>query len=359
MESANLRNKQVIACIWDFDKTLIPNYMQTPIFEEYGIDEHLFWREVNMLPALYAEKGVRVAPETVYLNHLLSFVKSGKMRGLSNAKLRELGGKIKFAKGVLQLFDELREIPLSEEKYRKLDIKLEHYIVSTGLSEMIKGSAIASKVDGIFACEFIEEPLPPYFSTQPEFDWNSLSTQINQIGAIVDNTIKTRFIFEINKGVNKNVGIDVNAQMSKSDRRIPIENMIYIADGPSDVPVFSVIRQGGGKTFAVYSPESDAEFEQNDMLRQSDRIDSYGPCDYSEGTATNKWLKMHVRKICDRIVKNYETMLENRVGKSPKHIRKNDDVEEFTKRFKKAVSNRAKLGEEQTQMLDFDEDSSK
>ena len=214
----SLRSKYVIACIWDFDKTLIPSYMQRPIFEEYGIDENLFWTEVNMLPELYAKKGIRVSPETVYLNHLLSFVKSGLMRGLGNAKLRELGGKIEFCDGILDFLDELRAIPLSEEKYRKLDIKLEHYIISTGIAEMIRGSKVAKKVDGIFACEFIEEPFPPNFTKQPEFDLNSLSNQINKIGAIVDNTIKTRFIFEINKGVNINSSIDVNAQMSPQDR---------------------------------------------------------------------------------------------------------------------------------------------
>ncbi len=322
---STLRNKQIVACVWDFDKTLIPGYMQTPIFEEYGIDEDLFWREVNMLPALYAKKGVRVAPETVYLNHLLSFVKSGKMRGLGNEKLRALGGGIGFCEGVLDFFDELRSIPESDDRYRKLDIKLEHYIISTGLAEMIKGSAIASKVDGIFACEFIEEPFPPYFSLQPEFDLDSLSTQINQIGAIVDNTIKTRFIFEINKGANKNSGIDVNARMAPSDRRIPIENMIYVADGPSDVPVFSVVRKGGGKAFAVYSPENEAEFEQNDMLLQSGRIDSYGPALYTRGTATHTWLKMHVKKICDRIVSDYESALASRIGRTPKHLRKDGE----------------------------------
>ncbi len=326
-KQTTLRNKYVIACVWDFDKTLIPGYMQTPIFKEYDVDENLFWREVNMLPALYAKKGVRVSPETVYLNHLLSFVKSGVMGGLSNAKLKNLGAKINFCEGVLEFLDELRTIPNSDENFKKLEIKLEHYIISTGLAEMIKGSAIASKVDGIFACEFIEEPFPPYFSTQTEFDLNSLSTQINQIGAIVDNTIKTRFIFEINKGVNKSNHIDVNAKVSLADRRVPIENMIYIADGPSDVPVFSVVKNGGGKTFAVYSPDNDAEFEQNDMLLSGGRIDSYGPCVYTKGTATHTWLKMHVKKICERIVLEHQTMETKKVGKAPKHIRKEEDDE--------------------------------
>ena len=318
----SLYSSNVIACIWDFDKTLIDGYMQSPIFEEYGVDEALFWKEVNMLPEIYAKKGVRVSPESVYLNHLLSFVKNGKMAGLSNAKLRELGGKLVFCEGLPDFFDELRAIPESSPAYRSLDIKLEHYIVSTGLAEMIKGSKIAPHTDGIFGCEFVEEPMPPYFSTQPEFDFQSLSTQINQIGMIVDNTIKTRFIFEINKGSNVNPEISVNANIREKDRRVPIRNMIYIADGPSDVPVFSVVRKSGGKAFAVYSPSNDLEFEQNDFLLESGRIDAYGPNVYSRSSSTSAWLKMHVKKICDRIVKEHTDAVETKVGKAPTHVHK-------------------------------------
>jgi len=320
-----MRSSNVIACIWDFDKTLIPGYMQTPIFKEYGIDEKLFWKEVNLLPSIYAQRGIRVSPETVYLNHLLSFVKSGYLQGLSNAKLRELGGRLDFCQGIPDFFNILRNIVKDAAKARNVDISLEHYIVSTGLAEMIRGSKIAPFVDGIFGCEFVEEPLPPYFSKQAEFDFKSLSTQINQIGIIVDNTIKTRFIFEINKGTNKNPAIDVNSFIEPSDRRVPIRNMIYIADGPSDVPVFSVVRKGGGKAFAVYSAGSEPEFAQNDMLLETDRIDAYGPNNYTPESSTSIWLQMHVKKICDRIIHEIDQAVETRLVKAPRHIHPRDD----------------------------------
>ncbi len=317
-----LYSGNIVACVWDFDKTLINGYMQTPIFEEYGIDEVLFWKEVNMLPEIYAQKGIHVSSESVYLNHLLSFVKNGKMSGLSNNKLKELGGRLQFCPGLPSFFGELKKMVEDNPVYASLDIKLEHYIISTGLAEMIRGSKISEYVDGIFACEFVEEPMPPYFSQQPEFNFESLSTQINQIGMIVDNTIKTRFIFEINKGSNKNPEINVNAKIREEDRRIPIRNMIYIADGPSDIPVFSVVRKSGGKTFAVYSPDNELEFEQNDFLLANGRIDSYGPNDYTEMSNTSKWIKMHIKKICDRIVKNHYDAVENKVSKAPVHLHK-------------------------------------
>lgn len=321
-ENANLYSSNVVACVWDFDKTLIDGYMQSPIFREYGVDESLFWKEVNMLPKIYAQKGVRVAPESVYLNHLLSFVKSGIMSGLSNAKLRKFGRELVFCDGLPDFFDELKSLVEDNPEYNALDIKLEHYIISTGIAEMIRGSAIAEHVDGIFGCEFVEEPMPPYFSLQKEFDFQSLSNQINQIGMIVDNTIKTRFIFEINKGTNKNPEISVNDQIREKDRRVPIRNMIYIADGPSDVPVFSVVRKSGGKAFAVYSPKNSAEFEQNDFLLSSGRIDAYGPNVYTPESSTSAWLKMHVKKICDRILKEHSDAVENKIGKAPTHLHK-------------------------------------
>ena len=137
---------------------------------------------------------------------------------------------------------------------------------------------------------------------------------------IVDNTIKTRFVFEINKGTNKNPQIDVNSNIAAADRRVPIRNMIYIADGPSDVPVFSVVRKGGGKAYAVYSPGSPAELEQNDMLLENGRIDAYGAADFSPESPTALWLRMHVQKICDRISREVDEAVQTRLGKAPRHI---------------------------------------
>ena len=82
--------QNVLAVVWDFDKTLISHYMQDPLFEAYGVDGPRFWTEVNALPALYRKRGVPVNPETIYLNHLLAYVRAGRFPGLTNARLREL-----------------------------------------------------------------------------------------------------------------------------------------------------------------------------------------------------------------------------------------------------------------------------
>lgn len=325
MTKKNLHRQNVVACVWDFDKTLIPGYMQAPIFEAYGIDEVRFWKEVNALPEIYAQRGTRVSHDTVYLNHLLSFVKNGCLKGLTNARLRELGRELRFYPGLPELFQRLKEVTTAHTAYRKHNIVLEHYIISTGLAEMIRGSAIAGHVDGIFGCEFIEAPLPPNYSRQDELPL-AMEFEISQIGTIVDNTIKTRYIFEINKGANKNPSIDVNATMDRVDRRVPIDRMIYVADGPSDVPVFSVVNSNGGKAYAVFNPESDGEFAQNDALLQAGRIHAYGPADYRPSSTTAKWLRMHVGRICDAIVAECEADLSQKVSRPPRHLHEEDEA---------------------------------
>ena len=137
---------------------------------------------------------------------------------------------------------------------------------------------------------------------------------------VIDNTTKTRAIFEINKGTNKNPAIDVNSKMAPEDRRIPVQNMIYIADGPSDVPSFSVVKHGGGRAYAVYNPNKPAEFEQNDRLLQSGRIHGYGPADYHAASSTAQWLRLHIHQICDRIVADREAAVATKASKPPRHL---------------------------------------
>ena len=312
-------SSNLIACIWDFDKTLIPEYMQKPIFAYYGTDEKRFWSEVRELPAIYAKRGIPVSEDIMYLNHLLTYVKNGPFRGLNNSMLRKFGEELVFFDGLPEFFDTLKNVLKTNNKYAKYDIHLEHYIISNGMAEMIRGSKIAKFVDGIYGCEFLEDPMLPGFEIQSAIEFSDENREISQIARIVDNTIKTRFLFEINKGTNKNESIQVNSFIPKEERRIPIENMIYIADGPTDVPMFTVIRERGGKAFAVHTPDNLKEFAQNDLLLQSGRIDCYGPADYRSNTHTHKWLKMHVEKIADRIIEERETKLKAAMKAAPSH----------------------------------------
>ena len=322
-------HRNFIACIWDFDKTLIKGYMQEPIFEEYGIDSKRFWSEVNSLPKIYKEKGYRVAEETSYLNHLLSYIQDGHIPNLTNKKLKELGKKLVFYDGLPEFFKTLKQTP---ERYETdtLSIQLEHYIISTGLAEMIRGSQInqtyemADLIDGIFACELIPRPTTSRKKSKQKDAFNehdiNLGEGLDQIGMIVDNTIKTRFIFEINKGSNKNRAIDVNSKIEPKDRRVPFENMIYIADGPSDVPVFSLLGEKGGYTYAVYERNNAKERKQNKSLQDQRRVNDYGHANYTKHSETYDKLIGQVEEICERICNDYKESLKKKVGQQPRHI---------------------------------------
>lgn len=311
-------DQNTIAVIWDFDKTLIPGYMQDPLFDRYKVNANSFWTEVNSLVGEYSKKGIRVGKDTIYLNHILTCVQQGIFPGLTNSLLRELGGQLQFYKGIPEIFIALKHIVEGEEKYKEFAIHVEHYIISTGLSEMIKGSKIYDYVDGIWGCEYIEKPIRSNLEIKVD-EKDSDDQVISQIGYMIDNTSKTRAIFEINKGVNKHPEIDVNSKMEKKDRRVPFENMIYIADGPSDVPVFSVIKQYKGKTFAIYPKGNGKAFKQVDDLIRDERIDMYAEADYSEGTTAYMWLTKTVHDIAERIYNERISQVYSSAGSVPSH----------------------------------------
>jgi hypothetical protein len=213
--------------------------MQSPLFRRYGVDEATFWAETNASSwRPTAGAATRSRGEISYLNHLLTYVLAGRMAGLNNRRSCRTGAARRSVS--------TRAFPDSFEASKACGARtsrstasttsaLEHYIVSTGLAEMIRGSAIAPYVDGIWGCEFIENPLPARFPRSRRSSSSPPQAEIAQIGMMIDNTTKTRAIFEINKGTNKNPALDVNARIAPEDRRIPFQNMIYIADGPSDM----------------------------------------------------------------------------------------------------------------------------
>ena len=323
--------QNIIAMVWDCDKTLISSYMQEPLFRHFNVDGGKFWKEVNALKAYYGKQGISVNSDTSYLNHILTYVKAGIFKGLNNALLREFGKELKFYPGLPQFFGEVKSLINDDEKYKAFDIRLEHYVVSTGFAETIRGSAIAPFVDGIFGCEFIESPAQPGFlesldagSLSGEVqsaDADSAASEISQVASALDNTSKTRYLFEINKGSNKYPEtIDVNSSIARESRRVPFENMVYIADGPSDVPAFSILNYNGGSTFAVY-PKGDVKaFRQVDALRRDNRVQMFGEADYETASQSWLWLTEKVRAIADSIVERKQAAIRNSAGAPPTHL---------------------------------------
>lgn len=310
--------QNIIAVIWDFDKTLIPGYMQDPIFNHYNVDSKEFWKEVNSLEKQYRDKGIKVNKDTIYLNHIITCVSQGIFKGLTNNMLKEFGKQLEFYKGIPQIFEDTKKVISNENKYKEFSIQVEHYIVSTGLTQLINGSVVKDHVDGIWGCEFIETPIST--SLDAKVDQKSKEAPISQIGYAIDNTSKTRALFEINKGSNKHPEIDVNSKIDDCDRRVPFSNMIYIADGPSDIPAFSIVKQYGGNTFAIYPKGDIKAFNQVDKLRSDGRIDMYAEADYRKGTTAYIWLTEHVKQIAERIYKDNLEKIKRSAGTVPGHL---------------------------------------
>lgn len=284
--------------------------MQKPLFDHYNVDESQFWREVNALKQFYGGFDLQVAEDTAYLEHTLNYVRNEKFSGLTNNVLRNLGAQVELAPGMPDFMRRTREFVEGDERYAKNLISVEHYVVSTGLRQMIEGNPIFEHLDGVWACELLPAaPTADNGELNPAtFDPNAVLTQI---GYTIDNTTKTRAIFEINKGINKLEGVNVNARMSADERRVPIRNMIYIADGPSDVPVFSVVGGQGGKTLAVHSGNN---YDGVLQLQDEGRVNHTAAADYTENSEADRWLFRSLRIIADAISHDREQRIENLVN---------------------------------------------
>lgn len=291
----------IIAIIWDFDKTLINGYMEDPLLRDYGVDPRKFWEEVSALPKKYKdEQGVRVNADTIYLNQFLRYTREGIFEGLNNEKLREYGGKLEFYPGVPEIFGTTKSIIEENELYREYDIKVEHYIVSSGLTEIIRGSKVAPYVSGIWGCEFIE-----------------VDGVIGEIGYTIDNTTKTRALFEISKGSD----VDVNIKLPDELRRVHFINMVYVADGPSDIPAFSVINKNGGATFAVYPAGDMKAMQQVERMRKDGRINMFAEADFSDNKTAGMWLCNKISEFAEKIREEEKNKLRQYTSiKPPQHL---------------------------------------
>jgi len=297
---APLHTQTVIAFIWDFDKTLIPSNMQDPIFAEYDVDPSDFWSEVDGLVDYYEGNGVIIQKDTAYLGHLLTYVREGLFGDLSNRKLKELGALIEPVPGMPEFMSAVRDHVSEVPEFVAEGVSVEHYIVSTGLKPMIEGSVFGDIIDGIWANTFIEDVAEPgYLDRLPVPPGPG---PISQLGYTIDNTSKTRAIFDINKGVNRSPGLDVNARMSEDQRRVPIKNMVYIADGPSDVPAFSILNTAGGRTLGVYTLEPTNNYANVKALQEQGRIQGMAEADFRPGKPAYLWLMDTLEQIGHEIV---------------------------------------------------------
>ncbi len=289
--------QNVIAIVYDYDQTLSPNYMQEEvIFPAFGIDSRAFWKKAQ---ELVREQGYD--NELAYMKVLLDCL---GMDRPTNARLRELGGSLRFYPGLPQMFEEFAKGLLSSQ-HEAHGIKVQHYIISSGLKILIEGSRLAPYVHGIFGCEYAEDAAGCI--TFPK--------------RVISHTQKTQYLFRINKGL-LSMAQDVNDHMPAGVRPVPFHNMIYIGDGPTDVPCFTVVRQNGGHAIAVYNPDdaSRASFRKCYQLStNADRVRHIAPADFRSGSHLRLLLENMVSEIGNRIVESRARELEEATVRAPQH----------------------------------------
>ncbi len=263
-----MTQKTVVALLYDFDKTLCTQDMQNYSFiPSLGMSPGDFWKEANEFVEDNQMDGI--------LAYMYLMVRKSREKGvpLTRETLRRCGQDISFFPGVTDWFARISRFG------DLLGIEVEHYVISSGLREIIEGTEIANCFKEVYACEFFydENGIPV---------WPKLA---------VNFTAKTQFIYRINKGV-LNVSDDkaLNASMPDEHKRISFVNMVYIGDGLSDVPCMKMMRSYGGQAIAVYQDANRCAVEE---LLRKERVDFIYPADYREGSPLENTVKNILRKM--------------------------------------------------------------
>ncbi len=289
--------QNTIAIVYDYDQTLSPSYMQDEVvFPAFGINGESFWRRCGELAR---DEGYD--SELAYMKVLLDTLGMDRPK---NTELKALGAKLNFYPGLPEMFEEFGATLLTED-HKAHGINVEHYIISSGLKILIDGSRLEPHVRAIFGCEFAEDQ----------------EGRITFPKRVISHTQKTQYLFRINKGLLE-MSQDVNDHMEPAIRPIPFTNMIYVGDGPTDVPCFTVMRKNGGQAIAVYNPNDPARLGFRKCFQLSthaDRVKHIAPSDFRPNTHLRMLLEQMVEEIANRIVAERRTAVETGTVRAPKH----------------------------------------
>ena len=271
-----MKRKPIIALIYDFDGTLSPGNMQ-----EFG-----FIQAIHKTPEEFWSKSDGIARGQDASN-ILSYMKlmfdEARKAGikLTREDFRKYGAEIKLYEGVRDWFKNVNSYGESK------GVRIEHYINSSGLKEIIEGSPIAGEFKHIFAGSFI-------YDAAGEAEWP---------GIAVDYTGKTQFLFKINKGIfSARDAKKVNESISDDKKRIPFSNMIYFGDGETDIPSMKVVGMFGGNAIAVFDPSRPGKRDAARKLQKQGRANFITPASFTRDSRTFRL----VCAIIDKIKSDYE-----------------------------------------------------
>ena len=266
-----MEKKPILAICYDFDKTLSPDDMQAQGYiQSVNYEVSDFWKESNKL----------AADNDMDQNLAYMYMMRDKSRGklvFNKETLRDEGSKVKLFPGVKTWFDRINEYGTAK------DVIVEHYIISSGLKEMIEGTEVAKHFKKIYASSF-------YYDDRGEAVWPV---------QVINYTNKTQFLFRIVKGVLDINNQEVNSHFEANQYHIPFRNMVYIGDSDTDIPCMKLVNVNGGHSIGVYNAETKDKSKVFRMLDE-DRIKYFAQADYTAGSKLEKLVK----QIIDRTIAN-------------------------------------------------------
>jgi len=268
-----VRRYASVAIAYDFDGTLSPGNMQEHGFiPNIGISKRTFWDEADRLA-----KENNADSVLTYMNLML---KKASEKGISTTRqeIVSYGMSVKLFPGVKEWFARINDFGKS------LNLNIEHYIISSGLHEIIDGTPIAKEFKKIYASSF-------KYDENDAAEWPALA---------INFTTKTQYLFRINKGA-----LDVfdtkkiNQYVPMEERPIPFQRIIFLGDGDTDIPCFSLVKSMGGHSIAIYKPKTHGARERAQKLVKDRRVNFIAPANYSKASTVDRIISTILRKIAE------------------------------------------------------------
>ena len=305
IERRTKEDKPVLAICYDFDKTLSPDDMQAQgyIQEVYDSGVKAFWDECREL----AEAN-EMDSNLAYMRKMVEYA-HGRIV-LTRKTLREYGSKVGLFPGVEEWFKRIRDFG------KQHDVIVEHYIISSGLKEMIEGTSIAKEFEQIYASSFL-------------FDDKDVPVWPAQA---INYTNKTQFLFRIEKGVLDVNDSGVNDYFEPEKIRVPFRNIVYIGDSMTDIPCMKLVNANGGHSIAVYDNNTLDKTKAYQMLTDK-RIKYFTPADYTDGSDLDKLVKAIIIRTA------YNEVLEEKYFecKKERDAAKNSDTVKYSEEHMKMI----------------------
>lgn len=270
---------KTIALIYDFDGTLAPGNMQERDFiPAIGMKTKQFWNEVNDSAKKHQADNI-----LAYMKLMLDKAQQAQVP-VRKTDFQEFGKNLRFFNGILPdtKTNDLGWFEKINSFAKERNIITEHYIISSGIREMIEGCPLAKQFTMIYASSFI-------------YDHNGIAVWP---ALAVNYTTKTQYLFRINKGcLDVSDNASINKTIPENERPIPFSHMIYLGDGETDIPAFRLVKDKGGCAIAVYKPNTKGAKERTEKLIHEGRVNDIAPADYRTDSCIDKIVKDRINEL--------------------------------------------------------------